>query len=51
MTGQKLAASAATAILACLILFQILLAAGYPLGSAAWGGSANSDGTVSGISA
>ena len=34
-----------------VVAFQILLAAGYPLGSAAWGGSANSDGTVSGISA
>ncbi|MGO9487212.1 MAG: hypothetical protein ACLPX9_21990 [Rhodomicrobium sp.] len=38
MIGRKLAASAAAAILAGLMLFQILLALGYPLGKAAWGG-------------
>jgi hypothetical protein len=38
MIGQKLAASAGAAILAGLMLFQILLALGYPLGKAAWGG-------------
>ncbi len=38
MIGRKLAASVAAAILAGLMLFQILLALGYPLGKAAWGG-------------
>jgi hypothetical protein len=35
---RRLAASTAAVILAGLILFQILLALGYPLGDAAWGG-------------
>ncbi len=38
MIGRKLAASVAAVILAGLMLFQILLALGYPLGKAAWGG-------------
>ena len=38
MIGRKLAASIAAAIFAGLMLFQILLALGYPLGEAAWGG-------------
>jgi hypothetical protein len=36
--GRELAAATATAILAALMLFQIALAAGYPLGALAWGG-------------
>ena len=35
---RTLAASTAAVILTGLILFQILLALGYPLGDAAWGG-------------
>jgi hypothetical protein len=38
MIGRKLAASTAALILAGLVLFEILLALGYPLGQAAWGG-------------
>jgi hypothetical protein len=38
MIAQKLAARAAAIILAGLMVFQFLLVAGYPLGSAAWGG-------------
>jgi hypothetical protein len=38
MIGRKLAASTAALILAGLVLFEILLALGYPLGKAAWGG-------------
>ena len=35
---KNLVASAAAIVLAGLIVFQVLLAAGYPLGNAAWGG-------------
>ena len=38
MSTQQIAAWVGTAILVALIIFQILLALGLPLGKAAWGG-------------